>query len=153
MIGGYLHTNHKPDLILIQSNYQEGGDQDTMPTFLIFEYTFGTHLRQKVHILSTMENSYRYKHEIRFNNNQTHTTWRNLSINYRFNATWQLDKLMNKINLIPQFYHFSFIGKKSPFNVKWRQIGTQKVRISCKKWYTFSTHLLHFSKISLMFVF
>ena len=34
--------------------------------------------------------------------------------------------------------------------MKWRQIGTQKVRISCKKWYTFSTHLQHFSKISLL---
>ena len=36
-----------------------------MRTFLIFEYTFGTHLSQKVHISSIMDNYYRYKHENR----------------------------------------------------------------------------------------
>ena len=36
-----------------------------MRTFLIFEYTFGTHLSQKVHISSTMDNYYGYEHEIR----------------------------------------------------------------------------------------
>ena len=39
----------------------------SMRTFLIFEYTFGTQLCQKVHIFSNMDNNYGNKHEIRFN--------------------------------------------------------------------------------------
>ena len=81
-----------------------------MRTFLILQYTFGTHLSLKVHIFSTTDNYHRYKHEIRFDCRLLATRHIQLgetsALITDLNATWQLDKLMNKINWIPQFYYF-----------------------------------------------
>ena len=65
VIGGAHHHRKRTPSISATKKVRKVDIRYAMRTFLIFEYTFGTHLSQKVHISSTMDNYYGYEHEIR----------------------------------------------------------------------------------------